>query len=102
MMTKYDVEHLFQVVVRECAAFLKIRDVEWKGARELLDEIQRVDATLHSKLRDFVSAYENWFTLTDQLIAKGGAQNDSERELILKETAKRDEKRAILLSALGR
>lgn len=101
-MTKYDVEHLLQYATRECASFLNISNVEWKGARELLNEIATTDEDLHAKLTAFIDSYQDWFSYTEGLIAQGGAKNEEERSLVLEKCEDRDSKRSELLMALGR
>lgn len=100
-MTKYDVEHLIQYATRKCASFLKISNVEWKGARELLDEIGEADAGLCAKLTAFIDSYQDWFSYTECLIEQGGATNEDERRLVLQKMEDRDSKRSELIVALG-
>lgn len=101
-MTKYEVEQLLQYATRECASFLKIDNVEWKGACELLEEIRQINAELYTKLTAFIDAYREWFAYSETLIAKGGAQNDDERSVVLKKCSERDSKRSELLVTLGK
>lgn len=74
-ITRQDLHVFYQQVHQNVAKQLGIKDYEWKSASELADEIQTTNSVVANTLQSFITAYESWFKVHEEIDSAGTAGN---------------------------
>ena len=103
-ISRQDLHVFYQQVHQNVAKQLGIENYEWKSANELADEIQTANAAIARKIKSFISAYESWFKLNEEIDSAGKAGNISpeQNDKLLKAIMARDSTRQEVIFELAK
>ena len=79
-LTRENLHVFYHQVHQIVAKKLGIEDFELKSASELVDEIEKANPNVSSRVREFIKAYEQWFNVHQKIDEAGSSGNLSTQE----------------------
>ncbi|HET7844268.1 MAG TPA: hypothetical protein VFL14_08975 [Xanthomonadales bacterium] len=93
----------YRGVQQRAASAAGIEDVEWKSIAELRQELEAGYPKVATMLRDFIDAYDSWYSIHEGLERVGSGRLSMEQQLALaRAIERRDAARRVLISELNK
>ena len=80
--TKTDLENFISDIIFITAKEIKIQDIEVKSRAELLDEIEQKNPAAIELLKEFISAYKEWYDYNYDKDGNGLANLPDQKKVI--------------------